>query len=290
MRTFLLWMALLIVMNSPALAGPKVVYSPDGKHLAAARWNHKVQVLDSSTLAVIKHLPIVAGNDTDLAYSPDGRYLAVGLKDGQMLVYDLEADAVEITASNIGKVLDVSHIKWFVKEEKVYLVAAGGKMEVRIYDWEERKVIMHAESGWLAFGPEVLDFKLEDGKVVELLADGSHYSVRYFPQEENDDLAAKRLDGKILDYNQSKNVYLYKAEANRRLEKWWYKKLTPDADGILCFGLASHKVQIWPHEGPMQFECDYGANVEWAVISPNGKQLAVIGALGVKTFPITNGE
>src|ERR1700733_12416786 len=64
------------------------VYSPDGRHLAAASADHTVRVWDAVTGASLQKLKGHTGHVLSIAYSPDGRYLASASHDRTVHVWD----------------------------------------------------------------------------------------------------------------------------------------------------------------------------------------------------------
>jgi WD40 repeat protein len=73
----------------------RVSYSPNGKHIAIARWafspntHSKILLVDRATGKEVATLPAHLSEIYSITYTPESRYLVTGSRDGTTLVFDL---------------------------------------------------------------------------------------------------------------------------------------------------------------------------------------------------------
>lgn len=116
-----------------------VVFSPDGKYLAASVWNDLIQIWNTETweLAAEKN---TANRVSRLAFSPDGKYLAAGSEGGQLRLFTVgQWDEERAITGELFRFQKVA----FSPDSKL-LAAVGGNFEEPRFG---RGLIIEVETG-----------------------------------------------------------------------------------------------------------------------------------------------
>ena len=117
------------------------VFSPDGKRLATASWDHTAKVWDAATG---KELFTLRGHKERVgmvAFSPDGKYLATASYDNTAKIWDGRTGKELLTLpGHAGYVSSVA----FSPDSKRLATAGGyrGRWEIKIWDasqWDEKR-------------------------------------------------------------------------------------------------------------------------------------------------------
>jgi WD40 repeat protein len=114
-----------------------IAYSPDGRLLAAAAYDHGTEIRSAATGALVKRMR--TGDYTRaVAFSPDSKLVAASQFNGSIVLYST-ADWKAIGRPLVGPTLRVTYVQ-FTPDSRT-LIAAGADGAVRLWDVASQKPI-----------------------------------------------------------------------------------------------------------------------------------------------------
>ncbi len=221
-----------------------VAFSPDGKLLASAGWDHLINVRDAASGRVLQHLTGHADTIHGLAFSPDGRLLASAGVDKTVRLWDPASG--RLVATLTGHTSTV-HAVVFTPDGQ-FLISAGEDREEGVKVWDVR-------------GSQPL-YSLSHGDAVHSLAlspDGRRLAT-----------GGKDNVIRLWDLPGRREITTFKSHENTVAGL----AFSPDGTRLASAGWDG-KWMLWDSAGgPPLATHDHGASVLSVAFSPDGKTVA----------------
>ncbi|MEU5690826.1 trypsin-like peptidase domain-containing protein [Actinosynnema sp. NPDC020468] len=265
-------------LTPPTTPVQALAYSPSGELLAIARTAH-VELVDPDSLTPLSVLwPL--GRIADVAFSPDGRTLAVALRDGWVVVYDVELGGVVRTwRAHSAAVNSLAY-----SPDGTRLATASSDCTARVWEtsgWNEvreltgharrvRSVAYSPDGNWLATASDDNTAVLWDavaGRRERVLADhlGAVSGVVFSPDSTT--LATSSGDHCTRLWSLTGAVLSLVAGHDERL-----RGLAYSPDNRLLVTVSTDRVQLWEiGSGTPPTALTLGRDLRAIALSPDGE-------------------